>query len=228
MCIRDRLEAEYLYWVGCAGSFDDKNQKVTQAVAKLLQRAEVSFAILGPSEQCTGDPARRSGNEYIFQMLAMQNIETLDSMGVKKIIAQCPHCFNTIANEYPQLGGHYEVIHHTELLERLIDHEVAQTGGKDLPDERIVSVIAWSRVLAEAEVVCAINNDPDAERTAWVLIDEELNERVAAYEYGYSSDPARIGTTTPVTSSGTPHRGPAIQLTVPPAGFVILVPAQSG
>ncbi|MBK7720734.1 MAG: alpha-amylase [Austwickia sp.] len=101
-------------------------------------------------------------------------------------------------------------------------------GGKDLPDERIVSVIAWSRVLAEAEVVCAINNDPDAERTAWVLIDEELNERVAAYEYGYSSDPARIGTTTPVTSSGTPHRGPAIQLTVPPAGFVILVPAQSG
>jgi Fe-S oxidoreductase len=133
----DPLEAEYLYWVGCAGSFDDKNQKVTQAVAKLLQRAEVSFAILGPSEQCTGDPARRSGNEYIFQMLAMQNIETLDSMGVKKIIAQCPHCFNTISNEYPQLGGHYEVIHHTELLERLIDEGSIDMSGTNFA-ERIV------------------------------------------------------------------------------------------
>ncbi|MEZ5382639.1 MAG: (Fe-S)-binding protein [Microthrixaceae bacterium] len=133
----DPLEAEYLYWVGCAGSFDDKNQKVTQAVAKLLQRAEVSFAILGPSENCTGDPARRSGNEYIFQMLAMQNIETLDSMGVKKIIAQCPHCFNTLANEYPQLGGHYEVIHHTELLERLIDEGAIDTAGTNFA-ERVV------------------------------------------------------------------------------------------
>jgi Fe-S oxidoreductase len=103
------FEAEYLYWVGCAGSFDDKNKKVTQAMAKLLQRAGIDFAILGPSEMCTGDPARRSGNEYIFQMLAMQNIEMLDGMGVKKIITQCPHCFNTLANEYPQLGGHYEV-----------------------------------------------------------------------------------------------------------------------
>ena len=131
----DPLEAEYLYWVGCAGSFDDKNQKVTQAVAKLLQRAEVSFAILGPSENCTGDPARRAGNEYIFQMLAMQNIETLDSMGVKKIIAQCPHCFNTIANEYPQLGGHYEVIHHTELLERLIDDGSIDTTGTNFAEK---------------------------------------------------------------------------------------------
>jgi ferredoxin/nitrate reductase gamma subunit len=107
----DPFTAEYLYWVGCAGSFDDKNQKVTQAMAKLLQRAGVSFAILGPSENCTGDPARRSGNEYIFQMLATQNIETLDGMGVRKIITQCPHCFNTLENEYPQLGGNYEVLH---------------------------------------------------------------------------------------------------------------------
>ena len=95
------LEAEYLYWVGCAGSFDDKNKKVTQAMAKLLQRAGISFAILGPSENCTGDPARRSGNEYIFQMLAMQNIETLNGMGVKKIITQCPHCFNTLRQRVP-------------------------------------------------------------------------------------------------------------------------------
>ncbi len=128
----DPLEAEYLYWVGCAGSFDDKNKKVTQAMAQLLQRAGVSFAILGPSEMCTGDPARRSGNEYIFQMLAMQNIETLDGMGVRKIITQCPHCFNTLGNEYPQLGGNYEVVHHSQFLEWLID-----TGKLDLSEARL-------------------------------------------------------------------------------------------
>jgi Fe-S oxidoreductase/nitrate reductase gamma subunit len=114
------LTAEYLYWVGCAGSFDDKNRRVTQAMAKLLRRAGIDVAVLGPSEMCTGDPARRSGNEYLFQMLAMPNIEMLNGMGVRKIITQCPHCFNTLLNEYPQLGGHYEVIHHTQLLEALI------------------------------------------------------------------------------------------------------------
>jgi Fe-S oxidoreductase/nitrate reductase gamma subunit len=117
----EAMTAEYLYWVGCAGSFDDKNKKVTQAMAKLLRRAGIDVAILGPSEMCTGDSARRSGNEYLFQMLAMPNIEMLNGMGVKKIIAQCPHCFNTLKNEYPQLGGHYEVIHHTQLLEQLIE-----------------------------------------------------------------------------------------------------------
>ncbi len=115
------LQAEYLYWVGCAGSFDDKNKKVTQAMAKLLRRAGLDVAILGPSEMCTGDSARRSGNEYLFQMLAQPNVEMLDGMGVKKIITQCPHCFNTLLNEYPQVGGHYEVVHHTQLLEELID-----------------------------------------------------------------------------------------------------------
>lgn len=114
------LTAEYLYWVGCAGSFDDKNKKVTQSMAKLLRRAGIDVAILGPSEMCTGDSARRSGNEYLFQMLAMPNIEMLDGMGVRKIITQCPHCFNTLQNEYPQLGGKYEVVHHTQLLEELI------------------------------------------------------------------------------------------------------------
>ncbi len=133
----DPLESEYLYWVGCAGSFDDKNRKVTRAVAKLLQRAEISFSILGPAENCTGDPARRSGNEYIFQMLAMQNIETLNEMGVKKIVTQCPHCFNTLANEYPQLGGHYEVVHHTQFLEALIDEGRLDMTGARL-DERVV------------------------------------------------------------------------------------------
>ena len=133
----DPFESEWLYWVGCAGSFDDKNKKVSQAMAKLLQRANIDVSILGPAENCTGDPARRSGNEYIFQMLAMQNIETLDSMGVKKIITQCPHCFNTLKNEYPQLGGHYEVIHHTQLLEELIETGELDMSNASL-EERIV------------------------------------------------------------------------------------------
>jgi Fe-S oxidoreductase len=130
------LEAEYLYWVGCAGSFDDKNKKVTQAMANLLRRAGITVAILGPSEMCTGDSARRSGNEYLFQMLAMPNIEMLDGMGVKKIITQCPHCFNTLKNEYPQLGGNYEVIHHTQLLENLIDSGQLDVSQASL-EERI-------------------------------------------------------------------------------------------
>ena len=132
------LEAEYLYWVGCAGSFDDKNKKVTQAMAQLLQRSGISFSILGPSEMCTGDPARRSGNEYIFQMLAMQNIETLNGMGVKKIITQCPHCFNTLANEYPQMGGNYEVVHHSQFLEFLID-----TGKLDLSNAKLEERVVY-------------------------------------------------------------------------------------
>jgi Fe-S oxidoreductase/nitrate reductase gamma subunit len=131
------LDHEYLYWVGCAGSFDDKNKKVTQATAKLLERAGVDFAILGPNEQCTGDPARRSGNEYVFQMLATANIENLNGMGVKKIITQCPHCFNTLLNEYPQLGGHYQVIHHSQLLEELIANGKLDMTGATL-EERVV------------------------------------------------------------------------------------------
>jgi Fe-S oxidoreductase len=132
------LEAEYLYWVGCAGSFDDKNKKVTQAMAQLMKRADIDFAILGPAEMCTGDPARRSGNEYIFQMLAMQNIETLNGMGVRKIVTQCPHCFNTLANEYPQLGGTYEVVHHSQFLEWLIE-----SGKLDLTDARLDERIVY-------------------------------------------------------------------------------------
>ncbi|MEM9204614.1 MAG: heterodisulfide reductase-related iron-sulfur binding cluster, partial [Actinomycetota bacterium] len=133
----DPMTAEYLYWVGCAGSFDDKNKKVTQSMAKLMQRADVDFAILGPSEACTGDSARRSGNEYLFQMLATQNVETLNSMGVKKIVTQCPHCFNTLANEYPQLGGHYEVVHHSQFLEWLVDQGRLDLSEAEL-DERVV------------------------------------------------------------------------------------------
>jgi Fe-S oxidoreductase/nitrate reductase gamma subunit len=128
------FDHEYLYWVGCAGSFDDRNKKTSRAVAKLLQRANIDFAILGPSELCTGDSARRSGNEYIFQMLAMQNIEALNGMGVKKIVTQCPHCFNTLKNEYPQLDGHYEVVHHSELLMQLIADGRLSMAGASLAD----------------------------------------------------------------------------------------------
>ncbi|MGH2733296.1 MAG: (Fe-S)-binding protein [Actinomycetota bacterium] len=111
---------EVLYWVGCAGAFDHRNQRVVRAFARLMQRAGLSFAILGPSERCSGDPARRLGHEYLFQLLAKANIETLDAAGATKIVTACPHCFNTLANEYPQLGGRYEVRHHTELLAELV------------------------------------------------------------------------------------------------------------
>jgi Fe-S oxidoreductase/nitrate reductase gamma subunit len=131
------FEHEYLYWVGCAGSFDDKNKRVSQATAQLLQRAGIDFAILGPAENCTGDPARRSGNEYIFQMLAMQNIETLNGIGAQKIICQCPHCFNTLKNEYPQLGGNFEVIHHSQFLEQLVAEGKLDLSAARL-EERIV------------------------------------------------------------------------------------------
>ncbi len=113
-------EVEYLFWVGCAGALEDRARKTTRAIAQLLHTAGVSFAVLGPAESCTGDPARRMGNEFVFSMMAQQNIETLNAAGVRKIVASCPHCFNTIANEYPQLGGNYEVLHHTQLLARLV------------------------------------------------------------------------------------------------------------
>jgi Fe-S oxidoreductase len=113
-------DVEYLFWVGCAGALEDRAKKTTRAVAELLHVAGVKFAVLGPMETCTGDPARRMGNEFLFSMLAQQNVETLNGAGVRKIVASCPHCFNSLANEYPQLGGVYEVIHHTELLSRLV------------------------------------------------------------------------------------------------------------
>src|SRR5271165_1942762 len=113
-------DIEYLFWVGCAGALEDRAKKTTKAIAELLHTAGVTFAVLGPAEACTGDPARRLGNEFVYQMLARQNVETLNDAGVKKVIASCPHCFNTISREYPQLGGNYEVIHHTQLLDHLV------------------------------------------------------------------------------------------------------------
>jgi Fe-S oxidoreductase len=123
-------DVEYLFWVGCAGALEDRARKTTKAIASLLHTAGVKFAVLGPAETCTGDPARRIGNEFVFSMLAQQNIETLNEAGVRTIVASCPHCFNTIANEYPQLGGNYEVIHHTQLLARLVAEGKLKPAGR--------------------------------------------------------------------------------------------------
>lgn len=112
---------DVLFWVGCAGSFDQRAQKITKAFAAILDKAGIKFAILGKEEMCTGDPARRAGNEFLFQMMAYNNIQVLNNYGIKKIVTTCPHCFNTLKNEYPALGGSYEVIHHTTLLQHLID-----------------------------------------------------------------------------------------------------------
>jgi Fe-S oxidoreductase len=112
---------EILFWVGCSGSFDQRAQKVTKAFATILNHVGIKYAILGKEEMCTGDPARRSGNEFLFQMMAYQNIQTLNTYGIKKIVTICPHCFNIFKNEYPELGGNYEVIHHTTFLQQLIE-----------------------------------------------------------------------------------------------------------
>lgn len=124
---------EVLFWVGCAGSFDERAQKITRDVCFLLDKAGVSFAVLGTEESCTGDPAKRAGNEFLFQMQAMTNIQVLNGYEIKKIVTACPHCFNTLKNEYPELGGHYEVMHHSMLLQQLInDGRLKIEGGKFL------------------------------------------------------------------------------------------------
>jgi len=129
---------EILFWVGCAGSFDARAQKVTRAFCEILNAAEVDYAILGNEESCTGDPARRAGNEFVFQMTALQNIEVLNMYNVKKIVTACPHCFNTLANEYPALGGNYEVTHHTQLINDLIkDGRIKMTEGGTFKGKKI-------------------------------------------------------------------------------------------
>ena len=112
---------EILFWVGCSGSFDDRAKKITKALVKILNKCEVKFAVLGAEESCTGDPAKRAGNEFTFQMQAMMNIQVLDGYDISKIVTACPHCFNTLKNEYPELGGNYEVIHHTQMIQELIN-----------------------------------------------------------------------------------------------------------
>ena len=130
-------QPEVLFWVGCAGSFDDRAKKITKAFVRILNRANVEFAVLGTEESCTGDPAKRAGNEFLFQMQAMMNIEVLNAYEAKKIVTACPHCFNTLKNEYPELGGKYEVIHHTEFLKSLLDTGRLTIEGGQFKGKRI-------------------------------------------------------------------------------------------
>ncbi|MBX7094530.1 MAG: (Fe-S)-binding protein [Flavobacteriales bacterium] len=129
---------EVLFWVGCAGSFDDRAKKITKALVKILNGANVKFAVLGTEETCTGDPAKRAGNEFLFQMQAMQNIQVLNAYEVKKIVTACPHCFNTLKNEYPELGGNYEVMHHTQFVQSLINEgRLKIKGGGEFKGKKI-------------------------------------------------------------------------------------------
>lgn len=129
---------DILFWVGCSGSFDQRAQKITKAVAKILTHCNISFAVLGTEENCTGDPAKRAGNEFLFQMQALMNIQVLNGYEIKRIVTACPHCFNTLKNEYPQLGGTYEVLHHSQLLQELINVGTLKVAGGKFLGKKIV------------------------------------------------------------------------------------------
>ncbi len=128
---------EILFWVGCAGSFDDRYKRVTRAFATILNSLEIRFAVLGTEETCTGDPARRAGNEFLFQMQAMNNIQVMNGYGIKKVVTACPHCFNTIKNEYPELGGVYEVLHHSQFLQQLLNDGKLKVEGGSFKGKKI-------------------------------------------------------------------------------------------
>ena len=136
-CMAEGTTPDVLFWVGCAGSFDDRAKKITKAIAKILHHTNTSFAILGSEESCTGDPAKRAGNEFLFQMMAMQNISVLNAYEVKKIVTGCPHCFNTLKNEYPELGGNYEVVHHTQLIQELLNTGKLKIEGGEFKGKKI-------------------------------------------------------------------------------------------
>jgi Fe-S oxidoreductase len=136
-CLAENKRPEVLFWVGCAGSFDDRAKKITKAFVKLLHQAGVEFAVLGAEESCTGDPAKRAGNEFLFQMQAAMNIQVLNGYEVQQIVTTCPHCFNTLKNEYPELGGQYEVMHHTQFLKSLLDQGRLKVEGGSFKGKRI-------------------------------------------------------------------------------------------
>jgi len=160
---------EILFWVGCAGSFDERAQKITRDICKILQHVGIKFAVLGTEESCTGDPAKRAGNEFLFQMQAMSNIQVLDGYNIKKIVTGCPHCFNTLRNEYPGLGGNYEVIHHSQLIQQLIDEgKLKAEGGESFKGKKIT--------FHDPCYLGRANNVYEAPRKALEILDADLVE----------------------------------------------------
>jgi heterodisulfide reductase subunit D len=170
-------QPEILFWVGCAGSFDERAQKITKAFAKILHHCGIKFAILGTEESCNGDPAKRAGNEFLFQMQAMTNIQVMNGYGVKKIVTACPHCFNTLKNEYPELGGNYEVMHHTQLLQQLIsDGKLTVQGG----------VFKGQKITFHDPCYLGRGNGVyEAPRTVIAALDVELNEMKRSRAKGF-------------------------------------------
>ena len=159
---------EILFWVGCSGSFDDRAKKITKAIVKLLNKSDVKFAVLGQEESCTGDPAKRAGNEFTFMMQAMQNIQVLDGYQIKKIVTACPHCFNTLKNEYPELGGNYDVIHHTQLLNSLLKEGRLKIEGGSFKGKKIT--------FHDPCYLGRANNEYEAPRELLQKLDAELVE----------------------------------------------------